>query len=121
MPRLYIIGPVAGIPRNNLGEFCYWKKQLEDYGYGADIPHGFISSIATHEEAMQISIHKLTERNCFVSDAIGHWEPAYQGVALLYGWEDSQGARTEKLVAEACGIPCKTVAEWIEEAGRGDR
>ena len=54
---------------------------------------------------MRDSIHALT----------GH-RPAFDGVAMLDGWEQSRGARLERQVAEACGIPCKTVNEWLEEA-----
>lgn len=116
MPRLYIIGPVTGIPENNRPAFEEARKRLMSAGYDVDIPHNFITPGTPHEEAMIISIHKLTERNYFVEGALGRWKPAYQGVARLPGWERSEGARIELLVAEACGIPCKTVAEWIEEA-----
>lgn len=116
MLRLYISGPVTGIPKDNRPAFHEAQKELEARGYMTNIPHNFIASGTLHEEAMVISIHKLTERNYFVEGALGRWKAAYRGVALLPGWEQSEGARLEKLVAEACGIPCKTVAEWIEEA-----
>ena len=32
------------------------------------------------------------------------------------GWEDSKGACLERQVAEAIGLPVKTVDEWVEEA-----
>lgn len=119
MPRLYIIGPVTGIKDRNELAFLRARDQLDSDGYDSEIPHEFIRANATHEEAMFASINRLTSREYVVKNA--HWavfEPYYGGVALLDGWEQSEGARTEKLVAEACGIPCKTVAEWIEEAAR---
>lgn len=108
MTRIYISGPVTGIRSRNIDAFWDAESRLNRVGYYASIPHQFVRAVAGHEEAMRCSIHKLT--------ATSLCEPLFDGVALLPGWEQSEGARLEKAVADACGIPCKTVDEWIEEA-----
>lgn len=126
MARLYISGPVTGIPEDNRPAFEAAQKELEAFGYMADIPHDSIDPGTPHEEAMRISIGCLVS-GYYASRVLAatgkeprstrpvHM-PLHKGVALLDGWEQSEGARLEKQVAEACGIPCKTVDEWLEEA-----
>lgn len=116
MSRLYIIGPVTGIKDRNKPAFDAAQKELEAFGYFTKIPLEFIPADASHDLAMLLSINEMCAPNGMDFVLNGHVSPLYQGVALLDGWEQSEGARTEKLVAEVCGIPCKTVAEWIEEA-----
>jgi hypothetical protein len=55
----------------------------------------------THQEWMLDCIHRLTD-SCL-------------GCALvsLPGWENSQGARAERMVAEWCGIECMTLEEAL--------
>lgn len=107
MSRLYVSGPVTGRDNRNLDAFREAQRSLVDAGHTAIIPHQIVTSSATHERAMRACINDLTWW-------LGGFE--YTGVALLEGWEDSAGARLEKAVAEACGIPCKTVGEWLEAA-----
>lgn len=114
--RLYISGPVTGIPEENLPAFLAAQEELDSLGYVTTVPHEFVRSDATHNDAMIVSINVLTDYDPVVYEVPPRTRPFYGGVALLDGWEQSEGARTEKLVAEACGIPVKTVAEWIKEA-----
>lgn len=116
LERLYIIGPVTGIEDDNRPAFLKAQKALRRAGYDVDIPHDFIPSGTPHEEAMIVSIGKLTDRHYHVDGSFGRWKPRYHGVATLPGWEDSQGALCEHLVAQECGIPCKTVEDWLEKA-----
>lgn len=109
MTRLYISGPVTGKPNDNRKAFDEARDLLVSAGHYADIPHAFVPSGASWNKAMRISINKLTNPSPIRSTF-------YEGVALLPGWEQSEGARLEKAVAEACGIPVKTVDEWLEEA-----
>lgn len=113
MPKpFYIIGPVSGHKDRNQPAFEQARLRLEKATNSmCDIPHDLIPEEASWETAMLISINKLTGRS-FPSMA-----PTFR-IALLPGWEDSRGASFEKKVADNCGIPCKTVDEWIEEAER---
>lgn len=111
MPRpYYAIGPVSGIEDGNRPAFERARERLEGASKAmCDIPHDLIPSDTPWPTAMRISVHKLT------SSSYPSMEPTYR-IALLPGWEESEGARLEKAVAEACGIPVKTVDEWLEEA-----
>lgn len=112
MTRIYISGPVTGKPNGNYEAFCDAAYSLRAVRYDATIPHHFVEDEATHETAMLLCINELTDYR-WKGEVSRPW---YDGVALLPGWEQSEGARLERAVAEACGIPCKTVGEWIEEA-----
>lgn len=112
--RLYISGPVTGIKDDNRLAFSWAQNRLMDAGYEPFIPHEIVEPDDTHETAMLLCVNELTERT--QKRGTRHPVPAFDGVALLHGWEQSEGARLERAVAEACGIPVKTVDEWIEEA-----
>lgn len=114
MTRLYISGPVTGIFCRNIQAFWVAKHCLSKAGYYATIPHALVNSDDTHETGMLLCINELTERT--QKPGASGIVPYYDGLALLPGWEQSEGACLEKAVAEACGIPVKTVDEWLEEA-----
>lgn len=41
------------------------------------------------------------------------YEPHYDGIAMLDGWEDSRGARIEHDLAMSLGIECRPWREWL--------
>lgn len=100
---------MTGIPNDNRKAFEEARDLLVDANHSAFIPHAFVPSDAPWNEAMRISINHLTNPSPIRS-------VFFDGVALLPGWEQSEGARLEKAVADACGITVKTVEEWLEEA-----
>lgn len=110
MSRLYVSGPVTGIYNNNREAFEDASLALDRAGYAAFTPHDTVPAGTPWPMAMLLSINDLTTAGLDLEN------PYYDGVALLEGWEQSEGARLEKAVAEVCGIPCKTVDEWLEEA-----
>lgn len=114
MTRLYISGPVTGKPDDNRAAFADARMSLYEAGITAFDPHNRVIPSDSHETAMLLCVNELTA--LAQKTGISYPVPRYDGVALLPGWEQSEGARLEKAVAEACGIPCKTVDEWIEEA-----
>lgn len=107
---IYIIGPVSGIEDGNRPAFERAREQLEDATRAmCEIPHDLITDGTPWPTAMLLSINKMT------GSSYPSREPTYR-LALLPGWEQSEGAKLEVAVAEACGIPVKTVDEWLEEA-----
>lgn len=114
MTRLYISGPVTNVDLLNYPAFERARAALAAAGYEAFVPHDLVNPEDSHETAMLLCINELTERE--TRRAFSAPVPRYDGLALLPGWEQSEGAKLEKAVAEACGITVKTVDEWIEGA-----
>lgn len=114
MIRFYISGPVTSIKDDNRLAFSWAQNRLMDAGYEPFIPHEIVEPDDTHETAMLLCVNELTKRT--QKPGIRYPVPYYGGLALLPGWEQSEGAKLERAVAEACGITVKTVDEWIEEA-----
>lgn len=114
MTRLYISGPVTGKLGGNHIIFIEAYALLLDAGYVPFDPHDLVNPDDTHKTAMLLCVNELTTRTQKLG--VRYPVPYYDGMALLPGWEQSEGARLERAVAEACGIPCKTVDEWLEEA-----
>lgn len=95
-PVVYVAGPVTGIADNNRPTFEHVRKQLLtiDGLEVVTIPHDFVPSNYSHEDAMRVCLDYLVhEANV---------------VALLPGWENSRGASLERDVAEQLGIPTMT-------------
>lgn len=63
----------------------------------------------THEEWMRECINTLTSSLPDDPD-----KRLWDCMVSLPGWEDSEGARTERMVASACGIECYDYSEVID-------
>jgi hypothetical protein len=99
--KLYIAGPMRGYPRYNFDAFDEAQWTLEDAGHEVISPAQLDRDLGfdpdktleeqgfSVEEAMRRDVHAILE---------------VDGVALLPGWEQSQGARTERTVAQALGL-----------------
>lgn len=109
MNSLYIIGPVTGKPNDNKAAFAEARRALEADGYLCAIPHDYVSEGTDWSTAMRISITAMLSLEHGIRN-----KPAFDGVAMLDGWEQSEGARIEKQVAEALGIPCRPWREYID-------
>ena len=57
----------------------------------------------THEDWMRECLSELTKRRIYDAMVDGTY---YDVLVSLPGWEKSEGASTERTVAEACGIEC---------------
>lgn len=112
MTRLYVSGPVTSKPVDGWLAFASARNALASVGYQVLDPNDLVPSVLSHEEAMLMCINTLTDYMWRDNRP----KPWLDGLALLPGWEQSEGARLEKAVAEACGITVKTVDEWIKEA-----
>lgn len=107
---MYVAGPMRGHPLFNFPAFDDAADRLRRAGYHvispADLDHadGF-SEYADTEDADK-------RREFAVRDVIAIAK--CNRMALLPGWEQSQGVAFEKAVAEFIGIPVKEVDLWLK-------
>ena len=98
---VYLSGPITGLPYDNRDAFAEYEQKLRDMGaYAVFNP---ASSKATpkvthftHKGYMVRDLNILTNHD--------HGEPIIDVIAMMPGWEDSEGAKLEWAVAKACGI-----------------
>lgn len=111
MASLYVIGPVTGIEDGNIAEFERVKEALRIAGHKARIPHEFVGEAWSWQYAMGISIREMLSMTRLSTPIFPHRK--YDGVAMLDGWEQSDGAMIEHDTAASLGIPCKPWREWL--------
>lgn len=99
--KLYIAGPVTGIPNDNKDAFTSALRRLIVAGYCPSVPHLVVPSGASWEEAMKLSVALMMQAD---------------GVALLNGWQTSRGARIEYDLARDLGMPAYGVEHWLTNA-----
>lgn len=102
--RLYVAGPMTGLPEFNYPAFNDAEIRLTARGYTVLNParHGFLDGY-TWADYMRLGI----------ADVV-----ASEGVCILPGWEKSRGAGLEVHVAASLGLPVRPEAEWLEWAVR---
>lgn len=116
--KLYIAGPMRGLPNYNFPMFDWARDHLNLMGIGAISPAdhdrelGFVTEVAGVVETT----------DTFDINTVMRWDLAQvagaDGILLLPGWEDSSGARHERYVAEACGLRIfHFVASWADKTG----
>lgn len=101
--KLYLAGPMRGIPEFNFPAFHAGAEALRMDG------HEVFNPAEKGAEADVIADPTLQEdlafrRKVFAIDLGWICEHA-EGVVLLPGWEYSKGARAERAAAEAVGLP----------------
>lgn len=97
MKRVYIAGPMTGLPGYNFPAFRRVAMLLREAGYDAVSPVELNNEEAdgptnTWQACMRVDIGALV--TCDL-------------VALLPGWENSRGASLEHYIANCVGIPCR--------------
>ncbi|WP_284984276.1 dATP/dGTP diphosphohydrolase domain-containing protein [Arthrobacter sp. efr-133-TYG-118] len=110
--KVYVAGPMRGIPGFNFKAFDQATNALEVRGHATFSPadndrgNGFNPvGLTGHEDLAALGFDL---RNALAEDmrVIAEWADA---VAVLAGWENSSGARAEVALAHALGLP---VARW---------
>lgn len=103
MMKLYISGPMTGMPDFNHPAFMDAELRLEKAGYIAVNPagHNFPEGTAW---TTYLRLDLMLLLGC-------------DGVALLPNWVHSRGSRLEVHVATELGIPCLSVEEWLAARG----
>jgi hypothetical protein len=114
MTRIYLAGPMSGLPNLNFPLFNAEAARLRALGYEvvnpAEINGGADELLAT----AAMTPEQLLEhwRNCMRRDI-----PAMltcTGVALLPGWERSKGARLEVHIAEQFDMPVCMASLYVQ-------
>lgn len=97
--KVYISGPMTGLPEFNYPAFRCAEHRLASHGYDVINPvrHGFDPS-KTWSDYMRLAL--IDVASC-------------DGVALLAGWKRSRGAQLEAHVAMSLGLPVAPLRSWV--------
>lgn len=88
MKRVYISGPMTGIPEYNAPAFQMAANQLQASGLTPILPVPFVDG-KSYEEYLRDDLKLLLDCD---------------GIYMLPSWQESKGAKIEHMVALACGI-----------------
>lgn len=102
--RLYVIGPDIIDSAGDEAVFVEAAEKLEGVDHLVRIPKDLVVENIDDSTAIRNGIHELTNP----------WD-FFDGIALLPGWESSDGVKLMVKVAKACNMTCKTVEEWLNE------
>lgn len=100
--KLYLSGPMTGIPEYNYPSFHTAKEALEARGYDVVSP----ADLPIRDDWEWVDYILVDIGSVFNVD----------GVARLEGWQASNGARIECRIAAERGIPIEQVGYWLELA-----
>lgn len=98
--RLYIAGPMTGLPEFNHPAFFAAEEELRAAG------------IATLNPARKDGRDGCSEWLDFMRASLRDIADA-DGIATLPDWESSRGARIEVDLAQQLGIPVKPLNAWL--------
>jgi hypothetical protein len=104
MTRVYISGPMTGMPNLNFPAFNAAAEVLRVHGFDP------VNPVDINPDP------KATWVDCMRKDI-----PAVctcDAIALLPGWEDSRGAHLEVFVARALGLKIRTLAALLQEGAK---
>lgn len=107
--KVYLAGPMSGIPQFNFPEFFRVAKLLRESGYEVvspaeeDYKHG-VGQVA--EKSIDGDPTKLAESwgTILARDVRLIADDGIEGIVFLPGWEKSRGARLEASVGLLCGL-----------------
>lgn len=102
--RLYIAGPMTGLLDNNYPAFHAAAERLRAAGYAVENPAENTPPDPNHfNGGTWVQWMRLALRQMLTCD----------GVALLSGWHQSQGAKIEARTARDVGLPVMMVGGWV--------
>lgn len=98
-PRLYVAGPMSGLPELNFPAFHQAAAALRARGFEVVNPAEInVDPTAGWLACMRADIAQLI--TC-------------DGLAMLSGWEKSRGAKVEYELARGLGLTVKSVQYWM--------
>lgn len=104
--KVYIAGPMTGIPQFNYPAFNEAARELRAHGH----------EVVSPAELMDVNEAELWEdkealwKHCMRAD-LAKLVSECDRIVLLPGWEGSRGAKLERTVAEALGM---SVWHWVD-------
>lgn len=98
--KLYIAGPMTGLPDHNYPAFFEAEEQLKAAGYEIENP----ARNEVHGDASWLGFVRMSLVQISRVD----------GIALLPGWSTSKGARIEEDLGQKLGFPVRYVRTWLE-------
>ena len=116
--KVYLAGPMRGIPAFNFPAFHRAAAGLREQGYTVFSPAerdeaiygpGFTSGNLKGDNEQAAKEHGFNIREALFADLEFICKEA-DAVFLLPGWENSKGANAEKATAEAIGIEVRYLA-----------
>ena len=121
--KLYIAGPMRGIPEFNFPAFLVAAQRLEKMGHTCFNPaqrdideHGEQVYKGLKGDLREIAHLGFDLRTSFSFD-MGFICREAEGIVLLDGWENSSGAKAELAVCIALGIPAYEIALGFTPTG----
>lgn len=108
--RIYIAGPMSGIPQFNIPAFDYAAERLRAAGCDAvspaelDDPKTRQAALDSPDGEIQGTLNGETWGD-FLARDVKLVADGIDAVALLPGWEGSRGAQLEVFVARLCKLP----------------
>jgi hypothetical protein len=100
--RVYISGPITGMPNDNREAFKEAARVLEDLGYDPVNPFDVGVNVTPGQPT--------TWADCLRADLRALLD--CQGVALLPGHDKSQGSNLEAYVARSLGMEVMLLEDW---------
>lgn len=97
--KVYISGPMTGIPEYNYPAFDKAETVLSEHGYDPVNPAAISRILEREYETRGETPDRFDYLRADIAELI-----KCDGIYMLPGWQDSKGARIEHMVALACGI-----------------
>lgn len=101
--RVYVCGPMSGLPEKNYPAFNKAAQALRDKGYAVLNPVDIDHLIPEDGHPTYDWFLRQTMRMLCDADA----------VALLPDWEQSTGAMVEWQFAKACDMDVRLLSDWL--------
>lgn len=113
--KLYIAGPMTGIPEYNFPAFAEAEFELTQAGYQVLSPHRVALPCGCVSNDGTCGVKKHEWQDYLRADLIAMLEFNPHGIALLPGWQDSKGAMVEARLAQGFGWTLWSVNEWLRK------
>lgn len=116
--KIYLAGPMRGIPNFNFPAFDYAADKLRELGFQVFSPaerdrdiHGSkLEDNPAGDEKVAETVVGFSLREALAADT--DWIALHaEGIALLPGWEKSSGANAELALAKALGLTVITLGK----------